>query len=182
VAKRCRATKRNGDPCKNTCVHGAVVCAVHGGRLPGVKKKAAQRITEESVRVEIESLRDIPAFTSIGDVYADLMQLAGVVSAWRKLMQDRVSYLTSLGYAGLETGEQIRADVMLFERSLDRSAKVGEMLARLNLDERKQALDERLAAQLGLAIKLILDDLNLTEEQRAIAAAVAPKRVRELTG
>lgn len=160
----------------------SLVCWAHGGRLPPVKKAAALARTEATVRREIEGMRDVPPFTSMTHVYTELMEVAAANSQWRKLLQDRVSYLNNLGYSSLESGEQVRADVLLFERALERSAKTGEMLARLNLDERKQALDERTAAQLGIVIQQILNDLDLTEEQRARATVVAPARVRELTG
>lgn len=180
--RKCTSPKRDGSPCGSPPVKGALVCFQHGGQLPPVKKAAAKKLAEESVRKEIESMRDIAPMTGIRDVYSDLLEVAAVASVWRKLLQDRVSYLNNLGYSTLESGEQVRADVMLFERALERSAKIGESLARLNLDERKQSLDERMAAQLGMVIKAILDDLDLTEAQRATAAIVAPRRVRELTG
>lgn len=180
-SQKCRASKRNGDPCGNQAVTGALVCRMHGGVLPVVKKAAAKRLVEESVRREIASLRDIAPMAGIGDVYADLLETAAVAQRWRRLLQDRVSYLNNLGYSTLESGEQIRADVQLFERSLERCAKIGEMLARLNLDERKQAVDERLAAQLGLAIQAILGELDLTEVQQAKATTVVPRKLRELT-
>jgi hypothetical protein len=181
ITKQCISPKRNGEPCRRPPVRGALVCFQHGGQLPPVKKAAAVALTEEKVRREISSMRDVPQMTGVHDLYTELLEVASACRQWRKLLQDRVSYLNNLGYSTLESGEQVRADVLLFERALERSAKVGEMLARLNLDERKAALDERMAAQLGLCIQMILSDLNLTEEQRAIAARVAPKRVRELT-
>lgn len=182
IARPCKSRKRDGSPCGSPAISGGLVCWQHGGKLPPVKKAAAVALAEESVRVEIESMREIARFQSVGDVYVDLLDTASAASQWRKLLQDRVSYLHNLGYSTLESGEQVRADVQLFERALERSAKIGEMLARLNLDERKAALDERTAAQVGLCIQLILSDLNLTEEQQAVAARVAPKRVRELAG
>lgn len=161
-------------------MHGALVCHKHGGKLPPVRKAAVKNVTEAKVRREIESMRDVPQMTGVGDIYTELLEVASMCRQWRLLLGDRVSYLNNLGYSSLESGEQIRADVLLFERSLERSAKVGEALARLNLDERKAALDERTAAQLGLCIQAILNDLDLTPEQREIAAVVAPRRVREL--
>lgn len=182
ITKHCTSPKRNGEPCRRPPVKGALVCFQHGGQLPPVRKAAAVALTEEKIRREISSMRDIAPMTGVGDIYNELLEVASACRQWRLLLQDRVSYLQNLGYSTLESGEQVRADVMLFERALERSAKVGESLARLNLDERKAALDERTAAQVGLCIQLILSDLNLTEEQQAVAARVAPKRVRELAG
>lgn len=182
IPKLCvQKSRRTGEPCKNSPVTGALVCFQHGGALPPVKKAAVKNATEAKVRREIASMRDIPQLTSVGDVYTELLEIASSCRQWRLLLEDRVSYLNDLGYSSQESGEQVRADVLLFERALERSAKVGEALARLNLDERRAALDERTAATLGLCIQQILNDLDLTDEQRTRAAVVAPRRVRELT-
>lgn len=180
TGRRCTKIKADGERCKRPPIKGALVCQMHGGQLPPVKKAAAVALTEARVRREISSMRDVPQMTGVNDVYTELLEVLSMCAQWRRLLGDRVSYLTNLGYSTLENGEQVRADVQLFERSLERSAKVGEMLARLNLDERKAALDERTAAQLGMCIQQILNDLNLTDEQRELAAVVAPRRVREL--
>lgn len=179
---------KTGERCIRAAIKGGVVCPAHGGRTPNIRKAAAMKLAEEQVRrdvekarAEIKNMRDVAPLTSVGDIYDDLLEVAGVCRQWRLVLQDRVSYLTDLHTTETEhTGEQVRADVLLFERALERSAKVGEMLARLNLDERKQALDERLAARLALVIQAILADLDLTDTQQERAATVAPARVREL--
>lgn len=182
VKVRCVGTvTKTGEQCSKPPIKGALVCTAHGGKTPNVRKAAAMKLTEEYVRREIDSMREVAQLRSVGDIYDDLLEVASDNRAWRLLLRDRVSYLTTLHTNPTEhTGEQVRADVLLFERSLERSAKIGEVLARLNLDERKQALDERTAAQLALVIQTILGDLNLTPEQQAIAAEAAPRRVREL--
>src|SRR4051812_47799377 len=118
MARRCTARKRSGDPCGGYAMHGSLVCAQHGGLLPPVKQAAAKRIAEASVRREISSMRDIPPLTGIGDVYAELLEIAASNRQWRLLLQERVSYLDSLGKSSKYTGEQIKADVQLFERAL----------------------------------------------------------------
>jgi len=63
------------------------------------------------------------------------------------------------------SGEQLRSEVAVVERAMDRAANVLTMIAKLNLDERLVRLEEAKAA---LVEKLILDvftDLHLTEQQ-----------------
>lgn len=117
--------------------------------------------------------------TSVGEIYDDLLAVAGLARTWRTVLQDRVSELERLDQYGDQT-RQVAVDVQLFERALDRCAKIGADLARLNLEERKQALDERLAAQLTGCIRLILGDLDLTVDQMGRAQEVVPARLREL--
>lgn len=178
---RCKGIVRStGEQCKNRPIPGAFVCRYHGGnddaRRNGAKRLAVQR----AEKVLIEALAEAPAMHSVGDVYDDLLQVAGVASTWRQILQDRVAELQKLGYRGV-TAEQVKADVQLFERALDRSAKIGESIARLNLEERKQALDERTAGMVATCIRAVLDDLDLTPEQKAVATVAAPRRLRELT-
>lgn len=41
---RCKAHKKNGEPCKKYAVNGAAVCEKHGGNAPQVRRKAEQRL------------------------------------------------------------------------------------------------------------------------------------------
>ena len=43
---QCKAHTTSGRPCRNTAIHGGVVCVVHGGRAPQVMRKAAERLKE----------------------------------------------------------------------------------------------------------------------------------------
>jgi hypothetical protein len=42
--EKCKARNRFGEPCGNYPIEGAVVCRVHGGSAPQVKRKAHERI------------------------------------------------------------------------------------------------------------------------------------------
>lgn len=44
TALRCKAHYRNGQPCRRQAVDGAVVCDKHGGAIPNVLRRAAQRV------------------------------------------------------------------------------------------------------------------------------------------
>lgn len=178
----CRGTVYStGEPCGNHAMDGQVVCRFHGGAAPQNRAAGARRVAQAKTEaVLLKALADAPPLGSIGDVYEELLQVAGVAKSWREILQARVGELQSLGYRG-EHAEQVRADVQLFERALDRSAKVGDAIARLNLEERKQALDERTAGLVAQCITAVLNDLELTPEQRLLAKASAPKRLREIS-
>ena len=45
-ARRCRARRRDGQPCGCYAINGGVTCRVHGGTLPRVKRKARERLIE----------------------------------------------------------------------------------------------------------------------------------------
>lgn len=178
----CKATKTSGDACKAWAMRGQMVCRVHGGAAPQSRRAAENRLAQVAAAQTIADLADAPPMTSVGDVYDWLLQIAGTAKTWAELLQARVAKLQQLGDdSNAFMGTQIKADVLLFERALDRAAKLGEALVRLDLEGRKQALDEHIAGQLLAAVRLILGDLQLTDEQAMAADLVVPKRMRELT-
>lgn len=180
AARRCKARKTNGKPCPNYAMHGQMICSAHGGKAPQNMRAGEQRLAKQEVYNEIAKLIDAPPMETITEVYDELLAVAGTARAWRQLLQNRVSKLKRLGESTEFTGVQLAADVMLFERALDRSAKIGEALVRLDLEGRKQALDERTAGQLVAVLRLILGDLDLTDDQAMVAELVVPKRLKEL--
>jgi hypothetical protein len=159
---------------------GQLVCWSHGGAATQNRAAAQRRLHEQRAEKELSNLKDVPMMTSMGDVYDSLLRVASVADAWSQILQERVAELRKPGYRGL-TAEQVKADVQLFERALDRSAKVGETIVRLGLEERKIALDERTATLLHGCITAVLNDLEITPEQRELAKTVVPARLRAIT-
>lgn len=45
--RRCTARRSSGDPCRAWAIRGGSVCAVHGGRAPQVRQRAARRLEED---------------------------------------------------------------------------------------------------------------------------------------
>jgi len=181
MALKCKAKKRSGEPCKAYAMHGQTVCQKHGGKTPVALAAAQRRLAEQEAYGAIAKLGDARPLESIQDVYTELLTVAGTARQWRELLQERVTRLRRLGRDTEFAGTQLKADVILFERALDRSAKIGEALVRLNLEERRQALDERTAAALVAVVRTILEDLQLSSEQQAAAKKAVPRRLRELT-
>lgn len=178
---RCKAHNKSGKPCGGWAIKGATVCYHHGGAAPQVRRAAAQRVELARVNAEVLAhLQEATPIRSLREVYAELLEVAGVARAWRQILTKRVSELKNVGYKAERGEQQIRADVQLFERALDRSAKIGELIARLNLDERKAALDGVAGAAVAELIKRILNDLDLSEEQAAAAPGIAAHHLREL--
>lgn len=176
--EQCSATARTTKKrCGRPAIPGGKVCRVHGGAAPQVKAKAAERITERELRDTLGRL-DI---TPVADPLTELQQLAGQVVAWKQLLADRVAALKSTGYEG-EYGEQIRADVTLFERALDQCRRVLVDIARLNIDERLVALDEKRVALVAEALDRALGDLGLTREQRQEARSGVARHLRIVAG
>jgi hypothetical protein len=138
-AIRCTAkSSRTGEPCRAWAVRGARVCSAHGGRAPQVAAAAKRRLLEQDVMAELAKLDLEP----LGDPLTQLALLAAQAAWWKDAMAERVNRLTSLRYEGTGSGEQLRAEVALWERALDRCEKFLSSMARLNIDERLAKISE----------------------------------------
>lgn len=45
-ARRCRAHRKDGQPCRCFAINGGYVCRIHGGAARQVKRKARERLLE----------------------------------------------------------------------------------------------------------------------------------------
>jgi hypothetical protein len=172
-ARRCKGHKTNGDPCNNYAIVGGVVCHAHGGRARQVKAKAAERATEDKMRAKLARM-DV---TPVADPLTELSRIAGQVVAWKDAIADLVNDLTAVRYS-TEGGEQLRAEVALFERALDRCEKFLTAMARLNIDERLARISEQQADLIMRAVTGGISDLGLPHEQQVEASRHVARRLR----
>lgn len=77
-------------------------------------------------------------------------------------------------------GEQLRAEVALYERSLDRAGKMLVEWSRLNIDERLAKIEEAKAAAILEVIRRALLAAELSEDSRKAAESVAIKELKAL--
>lgn len=177
VKPKCVATcNRTGNRCGKWPIRGGVVCATHGGSIGHVKVKAAERLIEQEAMAMVSRM-------DIGPVENPLLELkllAGRVLAWERVFDEKRQQLEEWRYTH-GSGEQLRSEVAVVERAMDRAANVLMMIAKLNLDERLVRLEEAKAA---LVEKLILDvfaDLHLTDEQLREGRVSVGRRLRAIT-
>ena len=157
---------------------GQARCLLHGGKSPQALAAAQRRLAAERATKAIT--RD--GIAPVGDPVEMLRDLAAEAVALKDFFSARLKALQELRYQG-NTGEQLRAEVGLYERALDRSQKFIHDLARLGLDERQVRVSEAQAAIFagviarGLANAGLADDMVVTvrtsiaNELRLIEAA-----------
>jgi hypothetical protein len=180
IDRQCTAkSNRTGQRCKRAACKGGRVCATHGGRAPQVKRKATERVIEERARAAAADY--VPAASELVDPVGTLLKVAGEVLGFKAFVGQRLAELQadSWRYRG-EQGEQLRAEVALYERALDRATKVLIEINRLGLEQRKQAFDERQGVELAAVIHRILDRLVLTPEQMDLMRVVVPEELRKI--
>lgn len=172
-ARRCTAKRSNGTPCSNYAMNGGLVCHAHGGLAKQVKAKYTESATEDRVRALLARVDVEP----ISDPLSEMAKIAGEAVAWKDAIRDRVNELTSVRYS-TEGGEQLRAEVALFERAMDRCEKFLTAMARLNIDERLARISERQADIIIKAVTATLADRGLSTEEQAEARRDVARRLR----
>lgn len=177
---KCGAKLRGKDQtCKKHPLKDQKRCQLHGGKAPRAQAKAAEVQAERKLRKVLDDLE----ITPIENPLTALAGLAGEVVRWKELLASRVGAMESLGYSG-ENGEQIKAEVQLYERSMDRAVSVLDKIARLDIDGRLAAIDEQRALMVEKAIEAAFDalDLPLDQRQRAWGAVAIHLRSHSQAG
>ncbi len=178
--KRGKARRSDGEPCKRPPIRGGRVCAFHGGRAPAVRAAASRRLAEQEATREVARLTDARGPLSLPDVYREMLNTAADAVAWQSILRERVGSLDD--YSSTAMGaEQVRADVVLFERAMDRTAKVLELVARLDLDARILNINQRDADILVNLVERAKTAAGLSPEQGERFNAHMAEELRKLS-
>ena len=192
VSHHCRANTFNPDTqhydgrrCRTYVRPGELVCKRHGGSVPSVKTKAQVRAAEIQARSQMMKRARRNGITSIEDVYAELEENAAEAKAFREVCYARLEAITGgdddWRYKST-AGEQLRAEVALYERAMDRANKFLIDMVRLGIADRRVKVDEVRAAMLVTVIQNILDRLDLSRDQRRVANIVAKEELMAISG
>lgn len=172
--RQCTATSRNtGKRCKAAALKGGLVCRYHGGATRAAR--AAFAANEEAERVE-KAIGKLTA-NPIQNPLEELRRLAGEIVAWKDALRAHVEKLEKLRYSA-DGGEQLRGEVVLFERALDRCANVLGLIAKLNIDDRLVAIEEAKVTKMLDALDATLEHLGMSVEQRLSGKKELARRLR----
>ena len=112
-------------------MRGQTRCDMHGGKTPSKLAKAARTLAEDKVR---RSLNEV-GIREVENPLAELRALTGEVVAWKDALAAHVAALGEhYRFTDDKGAEQLRAEVALYERALDRAGKLLETWARLGID------------------------------------------------
>ncbi|MGC0271726.1 hypothetical protein ACO0LV_01865 [Pseudactinotalea sp. Z1739] len=146
--------------------------------------KAQQRLrmqeVENYVAGQASGWAEVDGPMTMAEVLQELLKTARLAVRWRDLLEQIVGQLSQMRYTAYGTGsEQLRAEIALFERAMDRTAKVTEAIARLDLDERMAAISQQQGRLVFDAIERTVAQVpGLTDEQRAAFIATIPQELR----
>lgn len=174
--EKCTARTATGR-CKRWPTRGATVCRTHGAAAPQVRAAAAERVLDTRIRDTLARLGEQP----VRDPLTALAKLAGEVLAFKDAVGGLVNRLEEIRYQDAKGGEQLRAEVVVFERAMDRAVTVLAAMARLKLDERLAAITEAQAEQFYRALMAGLAVVGVTGEAAMPARKAAARELRIIT-
>jgi hypothetical protein len=180
----CAHKFKNGQLCPNEPKDGNQYC----GRCIGIckagqvkntaiepKKEPKADATARKLLHEIMQQNDVNIEIREWDTnfnpFDALLDIAQEQMQWKDLCLSKFSKLKEdeWRWDGDRAGEQIRSEITLYERAIDRATKTLERIARLGIEDRLMRIAERQAAIVETAIVRTLQDLDLPIELQAKA-------------
>ena len=183
-SRYCGGKKKQGE---GTCTRpagwgtdhaGAGRCKLHGGCAPSGNKAGQLALVERGARELFGKIA--PEIIPVDNPLAAYAQFTGEVMAWKQLMASLLEDLRTVGYES-ESGEQVRAAVQLYERSMDRANTVLSSYARLNIDERLAKLSEAQSKAVLRAIEAVIVHLGANPQQANEARGLAARHLRAVS-
>lgn len=172
---RCNAHSkgRNGGQCGRPPTHNSTVCQSHGAGAPQVRAAGKARAEQERARKALGKLVVVP----VDNPLEELRNLAGEAVAWKRVCAAAVAQLERLRYS-TDGGEQIRGEIQLFERAIDRCNTILVGIAKLNLDERIARIAESHLNAVTQALLQACAEQGITGPQRTAVMLGVAKYLR----
>lgn len=172
----CRHNRQDGTPCHQyRLVAGLDVCRKHGGKsIDKLRADGEQRQAETAAAKMLAQLDIAPVTDPLGE----LSRVAAQAIAWKDAMGGRVNQLTALRYESQTGGEQLRAEIALWERAMDRCVVTLTAIVKLNLEGRMAGVREATARMLDEALQLALVKSGATLAGQNAAREEFKKRLK----
>jgi hypothetical protein len=111
------------------------------------------------------------------DPFHELRRVGALALAWLDACEGAIEHLKTFRYQDERGSEQLRSEIPVFERAMDRAAMLLGTIAKLNLDEREVAVSEKKAAMLLRALEAGLAENGISGP---MAAAIKQATGRHL--
>lgn len=182
----CTGHKKNppnaGRPCRKPLRPGQKACDSHGGKAPQAVAAAERRAMTRAVEADARAALAHAGVVGVEDPLAEIARLASEAIAFKDALAARVNALHEIRYEGANGGEQLRTEVALYERALDRTVRFLDVLAKSGFEERRVQIDEQTAAQVVGLLQRVFARLGLSAEQQLLVGEVVPQELRALGG
>lgn len=126
---RCAAHTKRGTPCNRWPRDEEPVCRLHGGETPQVKRVGAERRAAKAAEADARAALGFTMEGKVEDPLGAIEGLAAMAIAMTEALAARVNALTHVRYDAVGPGtEQLRSEVALLERSMDRTGRMLELV------------------------------------------------------
>lgn len=173
-ARRCWAHVTSGErQCQQFPIPGQRVCHYHGGSSPNAKAAGAKRVAEQRAQNFLQRIDHEP----LADPLGELLRIASEAVAAKDYFSAQIE---ELRYKS-QTGEQLRSEVALWERAMDRCVKTIETIVKLGLAERVTRVREAEVALLNEAMDRTFARMGLSKAQRAEAEVIVIEELEAIS-
>jgi hypothetical protein len=183
-----RLCRHNGR-CSNKAVAGSdpARCVTHGMAGGGDGRKSATMNL-----VEMQAADRLAALMSehgerlmrpdpIGNPLSELLELAAEIKAGKEMLREAVQVLWAMNkirYAHSKAGEQLRVEILLYERALERFAKILIDISKLKIEERLAGIRQQTADMLERALDMALEESGVGLEGKQAAREALNRHLR----
>jgi hypothetical protein len=106
--------------------------------------------------------------TPIENPLEELRRLAGQVTAWKDQAAKMVNNLQGeMRYKDEKGAEQLRSEIVIWERALDRCVTTLAVMSKLDIDERLARIEAAKVDMVFSIIEKTFDDLGLNDKQKS---------------
>jgi hypothetical protein len=177
---------RHPSGCQVICPAGCTTCKNHGSQIGSFQRKlASQRIANDKAEVALVAIMGVNGNRLISALpvenpLEDLLAVAGEIREFKNILREIISRIDPTGYRyrSDKAGEQVRAELLLYERGLDRYATLLVQITRLNIEERLAAVREKMAQAIEHALTMSLEASGLDLEGQDKARKVLRRELK----
>jgi hypothetical protein len=167
--KRCRHKFGEDGACRYLAVDNTVPvrCKNHGANAGSVSRREAMsrtiegKVTDRLAEIMQENGQRLLHPKPIGDPLSELLDVAAEIGEFKEVMREVTTHLIVLGkvrYSNPKVGEQLRVEVLLYERALERFAKILIDISKLRIEDRLAGVQQATAEMLQRALDAALEE------------------------
>jgi hypothetical protein len=170
--KRCHQHPDGYYRCLEYATDGTDHCASHSQRAKGTKVKIqfAREALDRAAEIISTYGERLANPDPVADPFAELMAVAGELREWKNTLRAMVTNLEGkLRFNGGDSGEQTRAEVILYTQAIRDLSVVLRDIAKLNIDERMVAIHKQTADMMQRALDAALERAGVGLDKQAEA-------------
>jgi len=163
------------------------LCKIHGANTGSHQRKLAAgrvvegRITDRTAALVATHIDALASPPPIGNPLSELLELAAEAKAWKEAMRQVAAWLFSqqrIRSAHAKVGEQLRAEIVIYERAMDRLAHLLIQISKLGIEARLAQIEEAKAATVERALMAALEASGLDLTAQGTAREVLVRELR----